>query len=384
MTELLCKGTANDREDILDFANYVFSFDHEPHNFIEMVPRLYGPESASEAFHYLIRENGKIKAMVCSYPMETKVGEETLKLAFIGTVSVHPYSRGKGYMKRLMNAAIADMQKDGTDLAALGGQRQRYQYFGFENGGIEYGFSFNRSNLRHAFKDVASPIKVVPLDEMGKEQWDCAYSLFQRQHIHGIRNREEFPAILHNWNGIPYALLADGEMKGYFSVGGKTFFEFVLGNEAELLPAVKSAMESLHMDRAVLKAADYEEKRLSLLSSVCENSSIVCSSNYRIFHYDRVISAYLKVKQSCSTLQEGSIILNIDGKQTAVEVRDGKITVGPVSPHLSAPVISLGNLEAVEFLTAPFSPRRREEARRFPFLQSWFPIPLYTASLDEC
>ena len=179
-------------------------------------------------------------------------------------------------------------------------------------------------------------------------------------------------------------MLFRSEMKGYFSVGGKTFFEFVLGNEAELLPAVKSAMESLHMDRAVLKAADYEEKRLSLLSSVCENSSIVCSSNYRIFHYDRVISAYLKVKQSYSTLQEGSIILNIDGKQTAVEVRDGKITVGPVSPHLSAPVISLGNLEAVEFLTAPFSPRRREEARRFPFLQSWFPIPLYTASLDEC
>lgn len=382
MTELLCKGTEQDREEIIDFANYVFSFDHEPHNFVKMVPRLYGAESASEQYHYLVRENGKIKALLCSYPMEIKVGDAALKLAFIGTVSVHPYSRGKGYMKRLMNAAIEDMKQDGADFAALGGQRQRYQYFGFENGGMEHRFSFNRSNLRHAFRNVSEMMDAVPLDKLGKEDWDCAYSLFQRQEVRGKRSREEFPAMLHNWNSTPYALLSDGEMKGYFSAEGKILFELVLKDEALLLPTIKSAMEHLHMDRAVFKAADYEEKRIALLSSVCEESTTLCNANYRIFHYDKVISAFLKVKQQYSPLQDGAIILEIDGERTAVTVQDGKISVGQVCS--SAPVISLGGLEAVAFLTAPLCARRRVEARRHPFLPSWFPIPLYTASLDEC
>ena len=65
-----------------------------------------------------------------------------------------------------------------------------------------------------------------------------------------------------------------------------------------------------------------------------------------------------------------------------ISVCSGQLTVG--QNDSSYPIISLGNLEAVEFLTAPFSPRRREEAKRFPFLQNWFPIPLYTAALDEC
>lgn len=382
MTELLCKGTEKDREEIIDFANYVFSFDHKPHNFIEMVPRLYGPGSTSEKYHYLIRENGRIKALLCSFPQEAKVGETILKLAFIGTVSVHPYSRGKGYMKSLMNAAIEDMKRDGIDFAALGGQRQRYQYFGFEEGGTEYRFTFETRNLRHAFRDITELMDVIPLVDAQKDKWDRIYDLFQHKNIRGIRSREEFPAMLRTWNSTPYLLMEGGQTKGYFSAEGKIIHELVLCHESLLLPAIKSIMSSLHLNRAIIKAADYEEERLAQLSAVCEDCSISSNANYQIFHFEKVINAFFKIKKAYTVLQDGGIVLQIGNEKLMISVCSGQLTVG--QNDSSYPIISLGNLEAVEFLTAPFSPRRREEAKRFPFLQNWFPIPLYTAALDEC
>lgn len=382
MTELLCKGTKNDREEILDLANYVFSFDHKPHNFVEMVPRLYGPESSSEALHYLIKESGRIKALLCSFPQEVKVGETLLKLAFIGTVSVHPNYRGRGYMKRLMNAAVEDMKKNGTDFSALGGQRQRYQYFGFEKGGTEYQFVLETRNLHHAFRDITKNMDMVPLDKMEKEAWDYAYNLFQRRNIRGIRCREEFSSILHTWKCIPYLLMDRGEIKGYFSTDGKIIHELILCNESLLLPSIKSIMNLFSMKKTIVKAAAYEEQRLAQLSAVCENCSITTNTNYQIFHFGKVISSFLKIKEEYTGLQDGEIVLQIGNETVAISIRSGRLTIE--EHNSSFPVISLGNLEAVEFLTAPFSPRRREESRRFPFLQSWFPLPLYTAPLDEC
>lgn len=382
MTELLCKGTEKDREEIIDFANYVFSFDHKPHNFIEMVPRLYGPESASEKYHYLIKENGRIKALLCSFPQEIKVGKTVLNLAFIGTVAVHPYSRGKEYMKHLMNAAVADMKRDGADYAALGGQRQRYQYFGFEEGGTEYQFTFETRNLRHAFRDITELMEVIPLDNMQRDRWDDIYNLFQQKNVRGIRSREEFPAMLHTWNSTPYLLMEGSKIKGYFSAKEKIIHELILCHESLLLPAIKSIMNSLCINNAFIKAADYEEERLARLSAVCENCSISSNANYQIFHFEKVISAFLKIKEAYTALQDGKIVLQAGDEKVMISVCGGQLTVGQADS--SCPIISLGNLEAVEFLTAPFSPRRREEAKHFPFLQNWFPIPLYTAALDEC
>ncbi|MFR5072051.1 MAG: GNAT family N-acetyltransferase [Bianqueaceae bacterium] len=61
---------------------------------------------------YLAKDNGKIKAMVCVLPTEFKSGTQVLKAGLLGTVSVHPYARKRGYMKKLMEMAVADMRAE--------------------------------------------------------------------------------------------------------------------------------------------------------------------------------------------------------------------------------------------------------------------------------
>ena len=39
-----CKGTPADRQEILDFADLVFSKNSRPHDFATLLPKLYGPD----------------------------------------------------------------------------------------------------------------------------------------------------------------------------------------------------------------------------------------------------------------------------------------------------------------------------------------------------
>lgn len=116
------KGCAGELPDILDFANYVFSQSSQPHDFRRLLPKLYGENSGSEGYHYLVREDGRIRAMVCAMPLSL-LWRQAVAAAGIGTVSVHPYARGKGYMKALMNQAMEDLKTQGYAMAFLGGMQ---------------------------------------------------------------------------------------------------------------------------------------------------------------------------------------------------------------------------------------------------------------------
>ena len=62
----------------------------------------------------------------------------------------------------LMNLALDEMQGNAA-LSVLSGQRQRYEYFGYTSGGIQWIFTVNQSNIRHAFKKVnCDEISFVP------------------------------------------------------------------------------------------------------------------------------------------------------------------------------------------------------------------------------
>ena len=74
--------------------------------------------------------------MVGCFSLQLYVGVNRLNVAGISTVSVHPYSRGKGYMKALMTKALEGSRKAGVDMIVLSGLLQRYEHFDFAVCGI--------------------------------------------------------------------------------------------------------------------------------------------------------------------------------------------------------------------------------------------------------
>ena len=113
-TEYLVAAPA-DHDDCLDFGNFVFSQAHAPHDFKALLPKVYGDSVCCtvEARHFIAWRDGRIRAMVACLPTVMHYLDRQLSIGFVGTVSVHPYSRGEGHMKRLMADMLADAKAQG-------------------------------------------------------------------------------------------------------------------------------------------------------------------------------------------------------------------------------------------------------------------------------
>ncbi len=116
---------ANDYQDCIDFINMVFSMSGGPTDFPQLLPTYYTPTDASMQCHHVIRENGRIRALVGVYPGTLLVGGIPLRVARIGAVSTHPDRREQGYMQQLMNHCMQLVRRDYA-VSHLGGLRHRY------------------------------------------------------------------------------------------------------------------------------------------------------------------------------------------------------------------------------------------------------------------
>ena len=377
------KGQVSDREDILDFGNYVFSQAHQPHDFKKLVPKLYGEDSHTEQYHYLAKEDGKIKAMICALPGRLVVAGQELKTSGIGTVSVHPYSRGRGYMKRLMAMTNEYARENGFDLLALGGQRQRYEYYGYEPGGTAHSLLITPANCRHALKDVdGSGVSFAPFESLRAEM-DSLFALYESGVVAGARPRNHFEQICGTWRNQPLAILQSGAVAGYLiaSADRSRILELrCKAPEQALYPAIKAYLASYAPQGVRIELPPHQTELLRPLLRICESASIEQNECFRIVNYARVARAYLLLKQRIEGgLPDGRFALGLaeDGVTLSLGVLRGEISCEITR---DAPDILLSRLEAQNLLLAPTPfvdvSALPDCARRF------FPLPVCIASAD--
>ena len=119
-------------------------------SFEDYAPRLYQrtPEACASA--YVIERDGRILSHVGLYAIETVTTNVSLTVGGIGGVGTLPDERGKGYMSRLLRHVIGEMRERGYPISWLGGDRQRYNAFGWEQAGCTYYLDFSRRSLDRA------------------------------------------------------------------------------------------------------------------------------------------------------------------------------------------------------------------------------------------
>ena len=122
---------ASYRADIIDFINMVFSQSAIPHDFKTLIPKVYADGRGFDEIHAIALDNQRVRGVVAQLPISAKYAGQDLKIGYIGSVSSHKYARGSGYMKVLMAMQLENAEKSGIDIMMLGGQRQRYEYFGY-------------------------------------------------------------------------------------------------------------------------------------------------------------------------------------------------------------------------------------------------------------
>jgi len=339
------KATENDREKYVDFANLVFSNAHVPHDFEALIPKVYARHRKTAYMQNIaVRDDGAIRGLVAVMPNTLRIMDTELKTGYLGTVSVHPYARGEGHMKKLMAMALDTAASDGTDIVMLGGQRQRYEYFGFTKGGVSLNHRVTATNLRHVIGNAdVSNIEIFEIKENDAEIIEKCRALHNALKVSAERSSEDFHIICSTWYASPKAINVDGEFTGFMVARGEGLSELRLKDQKLVPYVLKKYMQYANVERVGLSTGAYEVELNRELAKLEEGLDIGTPEMMHIFNFPKVIGALMALKASYARLEDGIKAFVIDGKPMTVRVENG---VPCVTDELSEGAVELTAMQA--------------------------------------
>lgn len=327
------KATEAERDQYLDFANLVFSNAHRPHDFATLISKVYGTGKHSAWFQNIaVDEQSRIRGLIALMPNTLNVMGEELVTGYVGTVSVHPYARGEGHMKHLMAMVGQDIIDRNIDIAMLGGQRQRYEYFGFTKGGMLWSYDVGTSNVRHALKDVCDEgIEITDICPDDMETLCACAELNESRKLYAPRKAEEFHEIATTWYAQLKKVTKDGAFAGYLVMhheGSQTSIEEFVLKDFELTGAVlKAWFRQTGTQGCSLIVPDYETELVRRLANFAERQHLCDAQQIRIAHFGKVLGAFMRLKASYAPLADGERSFRIGDENVTIRVKDNQVTV---------------------------------------------------------
>ncbi|MBR2662804.1 MAG: GNAT family N-acetyltransferase [Clostridia bacterium] len=364
-----------DRQEMIDFANLVFSQAREPHDFKALLPKTYADGvQGIEDWHYIAKSQGRIVGLVACRPTPMVYGDRTLDCGFVGTVSVHPYHRGEGHMKALMTLMLQEERRKGRDMLMLGGQKQRYEYFGFEKGGVCVRMDVTARNLRHTAKDLdISRVRFQTVAAEDTELLRRLKAMADSQIIHGVREESDFLRIMHSWSSPFRAVWLDGELEGYVMGCVR---EAVLRHEEALPLVLKALLAEEACSEASFSLSPAHAQRIAVLSPIAEEVSVTVSDMLQVFNWPKVIEAFLALQARIRPLEDGQKTFLPKGSPAfTVAVRDG------------VPSVKKEEEQPADFALVPLAMHRLffdvpNLIRPTGLPASWSPLPFWISDAD--
>lgn len=379
------KAVPDDFPNILNFINMVFSMSHCPHNFRQLLPKLYEKGQEEKSIHYLALENEEIKACVCVLPITLCCEDKTITCATVGSVSVHPYSRGKGYMRKLMHIAIEDMKKSNISMSTLSGLRNRYQYYGYEKGGFVFQYCFTPDNFRHCREKFPKhKITLCQIQDTKNPLLTEIQAIQENQILFAKRNPSDFLAIMKSWNAKLYGILENQMCKGYVALQGNQILEMRLTDKALLFASLEECLKESGSKELFLRILPYDTYLLKECTQLFESFTISLDDNYMIFDYPKVLDFFLNVKSKYTSLNSGSWDFTIKEQGTfRIQVNNGVPSVTQLKDLEGKSSVNFSSFESILALFAPNCGMGLPETK-LPENCNWFPLPLALSPFDKC
>ncbi|MBE6632963.1 MAG: GNAT family N-acetyltransferase [Ruminococcaceae bacterium] len=373
-------GNPEEYDDLIDFLNYVFGFNGTQNCFTKLIPQAYARESHPEKNNLLAVEDGRLRAAVGMLPYRVSVCGESLSCVGIGNVAVHPFHRGNGYMKTLMNEAMERMKANGTHMAVLGGHRHRYRYFSYDKIGSVAVFRIAEQTVRHGFKThKPSTLALQELCDNNDPMMDLVAEDVKKGLYHAIRQRE---TLLRHMTGHfcrLYAVTENGAYRGYALMDNDHLKEFRIAPDRleELLIALWDGLRLHSLTvRIPLWQTDFVLRMLPLFESYCVEPVRAVS----ILRFQEVISGFFKLKAATEALPNGTLalrILGVAGEECLrMTVENGACSVETCKPEDCS--LTLSHLDAMHLLFSPVWPARNALP---PHARLWLPLPFW---VDPC
>jgi len=362
----------SERDDFMDLAHLAFGFNLE-----KLIPKVYDVAQDPGAYHKVaVDDRGRIRSQIAVLPETHVVAGQSLQVGFVGLVSTHPRNRGEGHMKALMELCLTEGQVR-YDLMALYGQRQRYEHFGFTQGGIRLRHIVESANVRHALSGVdSSGITFTPFSETTDVD-RFAFALNRKRLASVVRSQGDMSKILNGFGQKAWGILAQGRLIGYATTntGGDEITEIGLSDTADLSRVIKAYMVFSRNQSISILMPDYEVALNEILLGFSEVTRTESADMYYIVDFANVLKAYLSLKFAVSGLTPGVFSAVLAGQPVTANVNaSGVSVVRSALPN----AVQLDRKQAQTLLLSNYGKFCKVAAP-----EGWFPLPLFWYYADR-
>lgn len=378
--EIIRKGRLGEGKRVRDFADMCFFTETSEERFETLLPKLYGEPERTVKEHILLEDDGELKGLILPQAMTWKAGERELLAGHIGTVCVSPDYRERGAMRRLMRAAIEELENAGCVYIVLNGQRQRYEHYGFVPTGSKTQFVFRPANVKE------EQAEGYEFREFTQEDLEEIEKLFCKNVLHMKRKKRDFSEILRSWSAQPLVLWnKDNKICGYCTVvsQGETaaIAELRLTDEKHLKPILKCLFARGFSQIMINIAPGTEE--YAEAESLCEYYNILPCFNIRILQFAPLVEALLEQKSRRIRLPLGNVKLLIEGYGLLeITAAEKGVKAWKSEKKEDEADMKLSYEQAVHLLFSPLSSKREQLSGQWPPAENWFPLPLYIEEND--
>lgn len=312
--------------------------------------------------------------------MTWKAGERELLAGHIGTVCVSPDYRERGAIRRLMRAAIEELENAGCVYIVLNGQRQRYEHYGFVPTGSKTQFVFRPANVKE------EQAEGYEFREFTQEDLEEIEKLFCKNVLHMKRKKRDFSEILRSWSAQPLVLWnKDNKICGYCTVVSQekkaAIAELRLTDEKHLKPFLKCLFKKEFSQTVINIAPGTEE--YAEAESLCEYYNILPCFNIRILQFAPLVEALLEQKSRRIRLPLGNVKLLIEGYGLLeITAAEKGVKAWKSEKKEDEADMKLSYEQAVHLLFSPLSSKREQLSGQWPPAENWFPLPLYIEEND--
>jgi predicted acetyltransferase len=368
------RGSLKDVDSVIEIANECFP--HDKDMWERWQHALYQTNN-----RFIMKDGDKVVSHVGYVDQTLMVEGNEVKVAGITVVSTLPTYRRQNLMTQLLKSTIQAMIEEGYAFSDLGGDRQRYGHFGWENAGREWDFYIRKRSL----DDTIAPVgyQVNPY-QASPEEIDAIIAIHDKEPLRMKRTREIYEMLLErvgkqiwlasNDNGIASYLISEHREKH------QQVMEFG-GSEEGMHAIFRHFIDTINSESIGVKSPWIHPLNKKLFS-VSSGWSVKCPRMLKIVNLEYTLKGFINQlgrRYREFGFQDRQIVsLKIEGTDQIVEIEFSPDKVSIQKGSLSSDTLTLSEREMVRFVFGPAVPGFIANLPpKLRFLDALFPLDFY-------
>ncbi len=310
--------TKENYDEMLDMLNYTFGTKYgRKMDFIKEQPKMWVRDDEYMQKHIGVFEDGKLVSVIGVYPLPVNILGEKFLFATTGNLATLPEYEGRGYFRKLFDAAMEDLETLGADVARLGGARQRYERYGYSQCSSLYYFVFSEYNRTRCFKDYKNDVTIKPLEKDDTKALKFCMDLCNSKDFFVERfdtaNYRDVYNVMCSKEASPFITYRGEEPIGYLSVwkNGTKILEIRAIDTAAFCDVI--CAYQIYADNQIdVPVAPYMSKELEIMGRVGNEISIASPSKFKIINFQGITNAFMKLKRKHYDMPNGEFVMDIE------------------------------------------------------------------------